>query len=1177
MSAGVQAPTPVKRYSSLFPTGQHNISDGDGVGPASGSFLEVFRYVHKKRPSMAVLSCSLNTIPRSEGILRKLGVPIALGVSPLAPLDNLRVVGLQSSSIPLITAPPIRCQRCRGYMNPYNILLNESWTCVLCSRVNPYPPNRVPALVFSAQANAFVPSIPPECSPGNTCSFPYAEFLCATVEYDVSANLAFLPATTDAAAARFSELNPGEVSHVQASVLSTDAIMEANAITVAAEQPFSSLELAQNRFEGNNISIPSTECLYARKLPVLNADELIANAVPVSEKDSVHLLHKAQPVCLPFSIIVLIPITVNSINSGVLASSCTSILSSLQLMNQHISLVPLFYNQKIICYRRINHDPERIEEIEITPDPLVSEPVIPYPLEELAITRDFVKEQSFFQKLLSRFYNQAAASVAAGAEHYTVSSMISAISGCISTLQRMSGKIVVVQTDPCTRGIGCNPLSTINPVEYSNPSVEKLYLSRSMLINRLAYAAASHNIGIDIIALPMDKNVNLGLVPLSSLCVMTGGALLYNEASAYAEKHSASATGLGNADFATNALLRLLTATQGVSATLSIRTSEGLTVSMQEATGKPASSSLSSAFTATGASALWANTRDFIATTMSRRSGDGSGNEDSALSKGMLSASGQASGVSKGRPSIENIAQLIQTENKPRYKVSSADNFFANYLKVSDVEYSFANISEYTSYIMELKYNAKLPAECSNSYIQTALLYTSTDGSRRLRVSTLQLAVSDNLTDIYSNIDQSIYMSWLAKKLAFLTLNSAALVMGDIGALGGRILLEKPISDSGVDVEIEAGLVKYGSIVIGSAVPASGDYLSMPLHGGGMADNNLFNASQASQNIQTSVVQSISNSLGLQGKRKTIDEGVRTGHMSANGAAYLLFKYGGLLTTKQLPFNIASSSLLFDGEYSYGAVLRGRKTLEQMVYPLIRQFRDLSTSIANDRLTVPTNMDLVPSYLMGLTRTALCHAHRSESEGGPFTADMRCSTAFLVVSASVSSIASMLYPVIYNITTYLTSFVPEIGTYKTAHPEAVLTMPVSIPTPIRACSRYIENLTGSILYIVSGNLSFFWVGSLVPEELRRGLFGAQSHGELRVAPFSLYASASQDKGICSTLLNFITIVKRLTDCCGGDIVVPEGVGGVEGLVRWMLVEDSTSQDKSYADFLNGFATAIGAA
>lgn len=55
--------------------------------------------------------------------------------------------------------------------------------------------------------------------------------------------------------------------------------------------------------------------------------------------------------------------------------------------------------------------------------------------------------------------------------------------------------------------------------------------------------------------------------------------------------------------------------------------------------------------------------------------------------------------------------------------------------------------------------------------------------------------------------------------------------MGDIGALGGRILLEKPISDSGVDVEIEAGLVKYGSIVIGSAVPASGDYLSMPLHG----------------------------------------------------------------------------------------------------------------------------------------------------------------------------------------------------------------------------------------------------------------------------------------------------------------------------------------------------------
>ncbi|EFO62757.1 Sec24-like protein, partial [Giardia lamblia P15] len=727
-----------------------------------------------------------------------------------------------------------------------------------------------------------------------------------------------------------------------------------------------------------------------------------------------------------------------------------------------------------------------------------------------------------------------------------------------------------------TRSMGCNPLSTINPVEYSNPSVEKLYLSRSTLINRLAYIAASHNIGIDIVALPIDKNVNLGLVPLSSLCIMTGGTLLYNEASAYAEKHSAGATGLGNADFAANALLRLLTATQGISATLSIRTSEGLTVSMQEVTGKSASFSLSSALTATGASTLWTNTRDFIATTMSRRSGDGPSGDDSAFNKSAPSASGQAFGVSRGRPSVENIAQLIQIENKPRYKVSSADNFFANYFKVSDVEYSFASISEYTSYVMELKYNAKLPADCRNSYVQTALLYTSTDGSRRLRVSTLQLAVSDNFTDIYSNIDQSTYMSWLAKKLAFLTLNSAALVMGDIGALGGRILLEKPVSDSSVDVEIEAGLVKYGSIVIGSAVP-SNDHLSMPLHGRSVVNDNLLNTSQASQNVQASVVQSISNSLGLQGKRKTIDEGVRTGHMSANGAAYLLSKYGGLLTVKQLPLNIASSSLLFDGEYSYGAILRGRKTLEQMVYPLIRQFRDLSTSIANDRLTVPTNMDLVPFYLMGLTRTALCHAHRSENEGGPFTADMRCSTAFLVVSASASCIASMLYPVMYNITTYLTSFVPEVENYKIAHPEAALTMPVSIPTPVRACSRYIENLTGSILYIVSGNTSFFWVGSLVPEELRRKLFGVRSHSELRVAPLSLYVSTSQDKGIFSTLLSFITIIKKLTDCCGGDIVVPEGVGGVEGLVRWMLVEDSTSQDKSYADFLNGFATAVGAA
>lgn len=158
------------------------------------------------------------------------------------------------------------------------------------------------------------------------------------------------------------------------------------------------------------------------------------------------------------------------------------------------------------------------------------------------------------------------------------------------------------------------------------------------------------------------------------------------------------------------------------------------------------------------------------------------------------------------------------------------------------------------------------------------------------------------------------------------------------------------------------------------------DHLPVALHGGGSVGSSLPGTSQTSQNMQASVVQSVSSSLGLQGKRKTIDEGIRTGHMSANGAAYLFSKYGGLLTTRQMPLNIASSSLLFDGEYSYGAILKGRKTLEQVVYPLIKQFKDISSTIASDRVTVPTNMDLVPFYFMGLTRTALCHSHRSDNE-----------------------------------------------------------------------------------------------------------------------------------------------------------------------------------------------------
>ncbi|TNJ27462.1 Sec24-like protein [Giardia muris] len=1065
--------TPVRQYTQKYPSGQHVIS-GDSYGALP---LEVFAYAPGPIPSPRNLSCTLSVIPYADPLLLKTSLPLAIHLSPLAEPDNLSVVGGQSTSVPLIHTAPTRCQRCRAYMSPHNELFTEKWVCALCGRSNPYPSGRNPPLSFNPSVNRFV--LDQGRCHGEVSTW---ELVLGTVEYDVSADPAFLPASTDDPVFFMQQGAPGDVSHVQAAILAPERFMEGNAVQASAQGYGEPSTICATRFEGQQLNIPSAEYVQERRVP------------------------SATPRALTYVLIVLIPATTNAFSNGVLKGAFDTLLGSLSAIPESVRVVPVLYNEALQCFRRVGGSVEKVEEVVMRADFLTTEPILPYPIEELALSRDVQKEFSFFQKVLTSVYAGVQDATKRGMKMYASSSFVVALAGCISTLQHTGGKIIGITCDPVQSGLASTPCPEVPVTEFSVPSIEMLFLSHDAIVNRLAYMAATHNTGIDIIALPTAKTTNLSIPALSAFCSVTGGALLYYEAGLYASNM------LGGLTFLANALRRQLLSRQGIAATLSIRTSEGFDVRMNDATPEAlATNAVRGSLTTGGFANLFITARNLVATKLQQRNAE-----------------------ADRRPAIENLLQLSQQAPKAAYKWKSKDGFSANYLKQSALEYCFATITEHDNYSMELKYNAKIPATSSHGYVQTALLYTAMDGSRRVRVSTLPLMLDNRLSEIYMGINQLAYVGWLAKKLALRVLSTEALMVGCLDALGGDFDVEKPITTTSSTNHEQGAEIGMES----SYTHPKGTTHHPDVHR---------------------------------------DEVARTGHASELTVQYLTTRMGPELVKRQTLFNAQRLTLLFDGEYSYNGYLSNGRVIERAVYPLIREFRNCTYSATVGSLSVPAKLELLPLYALGLTRTALCHRHRSEGEGGMYFADERHSFAYRVLSAPAHQIALMLYPTLYDCNSYLTTFVPEVERWALAHPGTPINMPVSLPVPIRTGSRHMRNITKTVFLLASEGYTLLWVGLSLDVQLRMSIFGVKEHKDLGpVRPYGLYLERSNEQtGQMRALSRLIDVVQRLHGCLAPVLVVPEGLGGgLEALARWALVEDQTSQDRSHSEFLSAMAQAI---
>ncbi|GBG78109.1 hypothetical protein CBR_g26046 [Chara braunii] len=84
------------------------------------------------------MRCTLNQIPVTEELLTKSGMPLALMVQPLALPDP------EEDQIPVIDfgeSGPVRCSRCKAYMNPFMKFVDSGrrFQCNLCGAMNETP------------------------------------------------------------------------------------------------------------------------------------------------------------------------------------------------------------------------------------------------------------------------------------------------------------------------------------------------------------------------------------------------------------------------------------------------------------------------------------------------------------------------------------------------------------------------------------------------------------------------------------------------------------------------------------------------------------------------------------------------------------------------------------------------------------------------------------------------------------------------------------------------------------------------------------------------------------------------------------------------------------------------------------------------------------------------------
>lgn len=79
---------------------------------------------------------TLNAVPKSNGLLKKSKLPLAISVKPYGKLND------DEEDIPLSSdGHLIRCKRCRAYLNPFVTLIQDGrrWRCNLCNLANDFP------------------------------------------------------------------------------------------------------------------------------------------------------------------------------------------------------------------------------------------------------------------------------------------------------------------------------------------------------------------------------------------------------------------------------------------------------------------------------------------------------------------------------------------------------------------------------------------------------------------------------------------------------------------------------------------------------------------------------------------------------------------------------------------------------------------------------------------------------------------------------------------------------------------------------------------------------------------------------------------------------------------------------------------------------------------------------
>lgn len=93
------------------------------------------------------------------------------------------------------------------------------------------------------------------------------------------------------------------------------------------------------------------------------------------------------------------------------------------------------------------------------------------------------------------------------------------------------------------------------------------------------------------------------------------------------------------------------------------------------------------------------------------------------------------------------------------------DAFYGNFFLRSTDLLALPNLSPHHTYVAEM--SIEEPLVGSVACFQTALLHTSDCGERRIRVLTMALPVSNNLTDIFTGADPFAITAFLAKKGTF--------------------------------------------------------------------------------------------------------------------------------------------------------------------------------------------------------------------------------------------------------------------------------------------------------------------------------------------------------------------------------------------------------------------------